>query len=372
MADAAEDVAHRGRRGRPHRPVRRRVPARGRRRCGGPSSRGARRGGRLGLPGSPTRPCRCPGSSRPCGGARCCARRRRCGRPGGMLTGPDAQNPLLDEAHVVAATWSAYGTAPCDPTAPFAGVFPFPCHRRGRPLRPGRQRPRRRPAGARPGVAAVRPATRHHGVGAGRGRLGHHAARPPGTAPATGSPPRDRRRGLTPSRPPAPRPWAPPSTPRRAPPPPYGGLAAMALFAPVAVDFDPAAWDAIFAATPLEPLVRAGGRLRPRHRPGGGLRLAGRRARRPRRRGLASTDSGAAPASLPGSPPGVTPPPPTPAWPAPPPTPPGCRPGGRPGRGPDRPGAPPPQPPPRRPRHHPARHHRRGHPDQPAPTSPTG
>jgi D-alanyl-D-alanine carboxypeptidase len=45
--------------------------------------------------------------------------------------------------------------------------------------------------------------------------------------------------------------------------PAFGGLAPMAGFAPNAVDFDPASWDAAFARTPLDPLVRAGGACDP-------------------------------------------------------------------------------------------------------------
>ena len=98
--------------------------------------------------------------------------------PDGTVDGADAQDRLLGEAHVVAATWSDRGAAPCDEAAPYAGVFPLPALAARHPVRPRAEHPHRRPAGPRPGEPPPRPAAGRHRVGAGRRGLGHHGAGP--------------------------------------------------------------------------------------------------------------------------------------------------------------------------------------------------
>ncbi len=178
--------------------------------------------------------------------------------PDELLTGADAQNQLLDEAHVVAATWSAYGTAACDPTAPFAGVFPLPATAvadRCDPVENVRAAARlvldqeAKPLDQRPGTtewerAAAGWATMSPAVGDGTGNRFVTDGPPPAEftpsaicAAALGE--------VLDS--------------EAAAQPAFGGVAAMATFDPNAVDFDPAAWDTTFAATPVDPLFRAGG-----------------------------------------------------------------------------------------------------------------
>ncbi len=182
--------------------------------------------------------------------------------PAGVITGPDAQNQLLDEAHVVAAVWSGYGTAPCDPAAPFAGVFPVPATAladRCNPVENVRAAARlvldqeSRPLDQRPGTtewerAAAGWATMPPAFG--DGTANRFATEGP---PALGFSPSDACvTGL-----------AAALDAEAAAEPAFAGLAPMAGFAPAAVDFDPARWDAAFATTPLDPLVGAGGACDP-------------------------------------------------------------------------------------------------------------
>jgi hypothetical protein len=215
--------------------------------------------------------------------------------PTGVLTGPDAQNQLLDEAHVVAAVWSGYGTAPCDPAAPYAGVFPVPATAladRCNPVENVRAAARlvldqeSRPLDQRPGTnewerAAAGWATMPPAFG--DGTANRFATDGP---PALGfSPTAGCDAGLTAA-----------LDAEAATEPAYGGLAPMAGFAPTAVDFDPAAWDAAFATTPLDPLVREGGACDPgRDRASGFAWLAGQLATRiPAGAGDTTTDPGLA------------------------------------------------------------------------------
>jgi D-alanyl-D-alanine carboxypeptidase len=182
--------------------------------------------------------------------------------PAGVITGPDAQNQLLDEAHVVAAVWSGYGTAPCDPAAPFAGVFPVPATAladRCNPVENVRAAARlvldqeSRPLDQRPGTtewerAAAGWATMPPAFG--DGTANRFATEGP---PALGFSPSDACvTGL-----------AAALDAEAAAEPAFAGLAPMAGFAPAAVDFDSARWDAAFATTPLDPLVGAGGACDP-------------------------------------------------------------------------------------------------------------
>jgi hypothetical protein len=174
-----------------------------------------------------------------------------------MVTGADAQNRLLDEAHVVAATWSGYGSRPCDPAAPAAGVFPLPATAvadRCDPVENVRAAARlvldqeSRPLDRRPGAtdwerAAAGWATMPAAFGEGTGN--RFATDGPPQVDFTPSP--ECASGLdavldgeADAR------------------PPYRGLARMAGFAPTAVDFEPRSWDRRFAATPVAPLFGAG------------------------------------------------------------------------------------------------------------------
>jgi hypothetical protein len=202
--------------------------------------------------------------------------------PDGMVAGADAQDRLLGEAHTVAATWSDRGARPCDEAEPYAGVFPVPATAqpvaRCDPVQNVRTAARlvldqeSRPFEQRPG------ATDWERAAAG------WATMPPALGdPATNrftaeGPPID---GFTPG-----------DTCEAAlalvldaeavtTPDPYTGLAPMAGFEPGAVDFDPARWDARFATTPLDPLVRPGAPCDPgTDRAAGFEWLAGRLAAR--------------------------------------------------------------------------------------------
>ena len=185
--------------------------------------------------------------------------------PGGMLTGAAAQDQLLDEAHVVAAAWSSYGAKRCDPGAPFAGVFPVPATAladRCNPVENVRAAARlvldqeSRPLDRRPGNnewerAAAGWATMPPAFGEGTGnRFASEGPAPVGFRP---SPACTSTLGGVLSR----------EAAGDAGTPPWDGLARMAGFAPAAVDFDPARWDADFAGTPLAPLFRARGACDP-------------------------------------------------------------------------------------------------------------
>jgi lysophospholipase L1-like esterase len=182
--------------------------------------------------------------------------------PGGVISGADAQNQLLDEAHVVAATWSGYGTTACDATAPFAGVFPVPATAladRCNPVENVRAAARlvldqeAKPLDQRPGAtewerAAAGWATMPPAFGDGTSnRFATDGPAATGFTPSSAC-----TAGL-----------AAVLDAEAAARPAFGGLAGMVGFAPAAVDFDPTAWDAAFVATPLGPLLRAGGACDP-------------------------------------------------------------------------------------------------------------
>ena len=181
---------------------------------------------------------------------------------GGMLTGAEAHNALLEEAHIVAATWSDHGAAACDASAPYAGVFPLPVTAttaRCDPVENTRAAARlvldqeSRPWEERPGTtdwerAAAGWATMPVAAGAGTTNRfttegppqEDHAPTPACVAAVAGVLDEE-------------------STAA----PPYAGFEAMALLDASAIEFDAAHWDAVFATTPLGPLFGAGGTCDP-------------------------------------------------------------------------------------------------------------
>ena len=217
--------------------------------------------------------------------------------PDGLVQGADAQDILLGEAHVVAATWSDRGARPCDEAEPHAGVFPVPATAlatRCDPVQNVRTAARlvldqeSRPFDQRPGT------TDWERAAAGWATM----------APALGDPAENRFLAEGP----AVHRFDPSDACEAAvtlaldaeaasSPTPYAGLAPMAGFEPAAVDFDPARWDARFAATPLDPLFRSGGPCDPGiDRAAGFEWLAGRLAARqdPSEPGAVTADPGLA------------------------------------------------------------------------------
>jgi len=201
--------------------------------------------------------------------------------PDGTVDGADAQDRLLGEAHVVAATWSDRGAAPCDEAAPYAGVFPLPAlalATRCDPVQNIRTAARlvldqeSRPLDQRPGAtewerAAAGWATMAPALGdAAANRFTAEGPPPEGFAPSESCHlgldlVLDAEAATTPT--------------------PYAGLEPLAGFEPAAVDFDPALWDTRFAATALDPLFRAGAPCDPgTDRAAGFAWLAGRLAAR--------------------------------------------------------------------------------------------
>jgi hypothetical protein len=196
----------------------------------------------------------------------------------GVLEGADAQNLLLGEAHVVAAAWSDYGTARCDPAAAHAGVFPLPVTAAADRCDP---------------VANVRAAarlvldqeSRPLAERSGTGEWARAAAGWATMAPALGEGAGNR---FTRAGPPAGA-FVPSPACRRALDalleaeaghrPAFPGLSPLALFEPRAVDLDPDHWETVFATTLLEPLLRTGGACDPGSgRAAGFAWLAGRLA----------------------------------------------------------------------------------------------
>jgi membrane-bound lytic murein transglycosylase B/lysophospholipase L1-like esterase len=182
--------------------------------------------------------------------------------PAGMLTGAEAHNALLEEAHVVAATWSDYGAAACDASAPYAGVFPLPVTAtaaRCDPVENVRAAARlvldqeSRPWEERPGTtdwerAAAGWATMP--VAAGAGTTNRFTTEGPPQEDHAPTPACTAALGAV-------------LDAQSAATPPYGGLEAMALFDASAVEFDAAHWDTVFATTPLGPLFGVGGACDP-------------------------------------------------------------------------------------------------------------
>jgi lysophospholipase L1-like esterase len=177
--------------------------------------------------------------------------------PDGVVEGAEAQDLLLGEAHAVAATWSDRGAAPCDETAPYAGVFPLPAlalATRCDPVQNVRTAARlvldqeSRPLDQRPG------ATEWERAAAGWASM----------APALGDPAVNR---FVAEGPPAAG-FTPGESCELAldvtldaeagADPAWGSFAPLARFDPQTVDFDPSRWDSTFAATPVDPLFRAG------------------------------------------------------------------------------------------------------------------
>jgi hypothetical protein len=200
--------------------------------------------------------------------------------PHGLIDGVDAQNALLDEAHVVAATWSNYGTAACDDTSPHAGVFPLPITAaadRCDPVRNVRTAARlvldqeSRPMEQRPGGndwerAAAGWATMRPALGDGTGNRFTTDGPPADEFEATEACEHALDAVLDAEESQAPA---------------FPTFSALAQFEPRAVDFDPAHWDTVFATTTIDPLFRAGGACDPgASRAAGFAWLAGRLAAR--------------------------------------------------------------------------------------------
>jgi D-alanyl-D-alanine carboxypeptidase len=178
--------------------------------------------------------------------------------PEGLVAGAEAQNQLLLEAHVVAATWSNYGTSDCDAGAPYAGVFPLPATAladRCDPIQNTRTAARLVLDQESQPFDQRRGATEWERAAAGWATLPIALGDGTDNRFMIDGPPVDEFQ---------------PSDPclaaldavlftEEAARPAFPTLAPLGLFAPNAVDFDAAHWDRVFVTTPLGPLFAPGG-----------------------------------------------------------------------------------------------------------------